>query len=368
MRVAIWFAGLLLLTGAVGAQQSVQIQQWSVHGTTPLQLTLPVAEDTDTVITRSVDGSWQEHDAAVEDGVLQISLSPGQMAGGPLFIVIDPPRWLSLDDDGPPVVVYFSIDGRDVTDQSEVSLGWTGTLPERIVLRIRDDANPIDRGSVEVRTPVGTLKLRDTGVRYLPEGARAGTLIVLPSEIAGLDALTQGRLEMVVDDYAIDDRKTVRAVSWSLAPSAKLEDGSVLMVDSVTSADGWQDWSVVARGEAMSAGDPSTRGVTWLSDEHAGEHWIRWDFPEAREVVGVRLDWAWFETWRTSRNYDVQVRVDGDWLTVLEVRDQQEQPTSEHSFEPVDATGLRVLQHPGGGQAGRHHYMWLANATVLSAE
>ena len=369
MRGLSWLIPLLLIGMAVAdAQRSMPIQQWAVQGTAPLTLTIPVERAPDVVRSRAADGSWGEPEARFRDGSMEVLLSADQMSGGSALIVIDPPQWLVLEDEGPPAVELFAIDGDDFSDRQAVSLGWIGGLPESIVLQVRDDANPIDRGSIVAHTSVGSLRPRDAGVTFVPDGPLAGTLTVHPHEIAGLDAVTHGRVELVVDDYAIDDEQTVRSVSWSLSPSMTLDDGTMLIVSSVTSADRWRDWSVVTDGEVMTRSDPSTAGITWLSEERTDEHWIRWDFPDEREAAGVRLDWAWFEAWRTSRNYDVQVRVDGDWVTMQQVRDQVEQPASEHRFDPVVATGLRVLQMPEGGHAGRQQLMWLANAAVIYAD
>ncbi len=359
---------LLMLTGPLAAQRSIGIDQWTVRGTAPLTLTLPAATVPDRILARSADGTWHELESLTRDGAVKILVHSEQMAGGSTQIVFDPPRWLSLEDVGPPAVEQFLIDGRDVSDRSSVSLGWIAQMPESITLQVRDDANPIDRGSLRARTPIGYFKPRDPGVSFSPEGPRAGTLTVRPGEIPALDEVTQGRIELVVDNYAIDDEETVRSVSWALAPSMALEDGTKLIVSSITSEARWQDWQVVADGAAMSEGDPTTSGVTWLSERSEGEHWIRWDFPESREVTGVQLDWAWWETWRTSRNYDVQVRHNDVWTTVTEVRNQREKSTSEHRFEPVAAMGVRVVQMPMGGHSGRLDLMWLANAEVFCAE
>ena len=369
MRIIPWLIAVLLLPMVVAeAQQSVRIQQWSVHGTAPLTLTLPVEQRPASVKARSADGTWHTLRPGVSEGAVEIVLGPEQMAGGPVRIVIDPPNWLVLDDAGPPAVELFAVDGQDFTSRHNVSLGWVGRLPETIVVQVRDDANPIDRGSLRVNTSVGSFRPRDEAVTFEPDGLLAGTLTVNLREIESLGAVTYGRVELLVDDYAIDDEQTMRSVSWSLSPSITLEDGSLLIVSSVTSEGRWSDWTVVADGNVMREGDASTAGVTWLSEARPDEHWFRWEFPEARDVAGVKLDWAWFEQWRTSRNYDLQIMDDGEWRTVIEVRDQEDRPMSEHRFDPVSTTGVRVLQMPMGGHGGRQNLMWLANVEVVYAD
>jgi hypothetical protein len=267
------------------------------------------------------------------------------------------------------MVISFEVDGVEMSEQEHVDLGWLRDLPESVLLTVRDEHNPLDRDSVHVRSSAGLLTPRADGVTFRPEGIRGGTLTVRPPEIGGMQAATRGSVELIVDDYAIDERQTRRSVSWSLSPRVELDDGTLLLVDSVTSSGGWQDWSVVADGEIMGQDDGTTAGKTWLSDNSEGEHWIRWHFPEEREVVGVELAWPWYQTWRTSRNYDVQTWDGEHWVTSIEVRDQEEQQISEHRFEqPVSTTGVRVLQQPMGGQIERQDLMWLSEADVIEAE
>ena len=147
-----------------------------------------------------------------------------------------------------------------------------------------------------------------------------------------------------------------------------MDDGTVVSVDSLTSADGWADWSVLVDGEVMSDSDTTTAGVTWLSDNREDEHWLRFDFPEPRTVDGIDLWWPWYQTWRTSRDYEVQTWDGTQWVTQVQVNEQEETAHSEHRFAPVTTTRVRVLQAPMGGQAERQDLMWLADAQVHFAQ
>lgn len=357
----------LVFSAHVYAQRPVK--QWSIQGTAPVKVTLPATDAPRSAWTRAADGSWSELSPMTTDGRVEIELTAEHLSGGSALVVLDPPEWLSLEDSGPPAVRRFAIDGRDVSDQETVDLGWLGEMPQTIVLEVRDADNPLDRDSIVVRSPMGLLSPRNEGVSFEPDGVRAGTLTARPQEIPGMDTATRGSVELVVDDFAIDDRQTRRSVSWSLSPRFKLDDGTLLLVDSITSSGGWADWSVVADDVIMAETDTTTAGKTWLSDNSEGEHWIRWRFPEERRVAGVRLAWPWYQTWRTSRNYDVQTWNGERWVTQVEVRDQTERQISEHLFEePVSATGVRVLQQPMGGQIERQDLMWLAEANVIYAE
>jgi hypothetical protein len=345
------------------------VHQWSIHGTAPVTVTLPDGDAPRSAWARTADGQWTKLSPQSDDGRLQLHLTAEQLRGGSALLVLDPPRWLSLEDAGPPEVTMFEVGGKSYTGRERVELGWLNDLPGAIVMRVEDADNPIDRDSVRVRSSVGLLSTRSEGVTFRPDGIRAGTLMVQPDLVDGLATATRGSIELVADDLAIDDVETRRSVSWSLSPRIELEDGTLILVDSITSSGGWSDWSVVADDVIMTEKDGTTAGKTWLSDQSDDEHWIRWQFPEEREVVGVELAWPWYQTWRTSRAYDVQTWNGERWVTQVEVRDQAERQISEHRFdEPVTTTAVRVLQQPMGGQIERQDLMWLAEADVLYAE
>ncbi|MGI5820299.1 MAG: hypothetical protein ACOX9R_19605 [Armatimonadota bacterium] len=372
MRIAIRPLVVALIAALiVGPHACAQlaVEQWAIDGTAPVRVTLPAEDAPLSVWARAGDGSWTRIAPDVRDGRLMLQLTARQLAGGSALVVLDPPAWLSLEDAGPPKVELFAVDGADITGRQSIDLGWLNEMPGVIVLRVRDEDNPLDRGSIHVRTPAGVFTPRAEGVDFAPEGVRGGTLTVRPRELEGLEMVTRASVELVIDDYAIDDEQTRRSVSWSLSPRIRLDDGSLLLVSSVTSEARWSDWSVVADGEIMTEADGTTAGMTWMSDNSTEEHWLRWQFPERREVVGVELAWPWYQTWRTSRHYDVQTWDGERWVTQLEVRDQTERQISEHRFEePVSTGGVRLLQHPMGGQIERQDLMWLANAEVLYAE
>lgn len=366
--VALTAIGLILTMVPPSCAQHT-IEQWSIAGTAPVRVSLPAAGAPGTIWARSGDGSWAELSPRVHDGRIEFTLSAQNLRGGSALVVVDPPEWLSLEDDGPPEVELFSVDGEDYTGRETVDLGWLDELPRTLVLRVRDADNPLDRDSVQVRSSAGTFRPRDPGVTFVPDGVRAGTLTVEPEQLQGMDTITRASVELVVDDFAIDTEQARRTVSWSLSPRLRLDDGTMLIVDSLTSSGGWADWSAVADGVIMTEQDGTTGGKTWLSDNSDDEHWLIWRFPEQRAVTGVRLAWPWYQTWRTSRDYDVQTWDGERWVTRVEVRDQSERQISEHRFEePVSTTGVRILQHPLGGQIERQDLMWLAEAEVLGAE
>lgn len=350
------------------AQGTATVERWQVQATGPVTITMDEADTGTGVWARSSDGAWHKLEAGTRDGAIVISLSAAQMRGGSALVVINPPPWLQMDDAEPPAVVRFTIDGVNHAQESEVQLGWTDRMPREVVLAVQDELNPLDPSSPQVRFLGRTLRPGDPGVQFIPHGERAGTLRVRVRALEGASEAIRGRLELSIDDYAIDEVETRRALSWALVPSTTLDDGTVVTIDSLTSAEGWEDWTVVIDGEVMTDADTTTAGKTWLSDKREDEHWIRFEFPEPRIVDGIDLWWPYYQKWRTSRNYQVQTWDGHRWVTQLEVTDQEECAHSEHRFDPVTTTAVRVLQAPMGGQAERQDLMWLAEAQVHFAQ
>ncbi|MGC9317765.1 MAG: discoidin domain-containing protein [Armatimonadota bacterium] len=356
------------VVGSSVAAQQVEIERWRVQATGPVTVTMQATDEVGDVWARDAAGTWHRLEVERRDGRLAMSLGPEQTSGGSVLVVIDPPRWLEMDDARPPEVVRFTVGGRSFAGQTQAALGWTEELPGRVMLAVRDEKNPLDPASITVTVQGRTLRPGDGGVSFTAHDERSGTLKILPQQIEGLAEAVRGAIAIAVDDFAIDDQQTRRSVSWALAPSMPLEDGTVITVDSLTSDEGWSDWSVIADGEVMTEEDTTTAGKTWLSDEREDAHWLRFEFPQPRVVNGVDLWWPYYQTWRTSRRYQVQTRQDGRWVTQVTVQDQEERQHSEHRFEPVETTAVRILQSPMGGQAERQNLMWLAEAQVSFAQ
>lgn len=360
-------AAIAFLTVA-GAFAQDGPERWHVRSTGPVTIALDAGGQVGTVWARNAEGEWHQLEPRVIDGRATMTLGPEAIGGGSALVVIDPPQWLAMDDATPPRVVRFTVDGHSYVDKESVDLGWIGRVPRRILLAVADDQNPIDRSATSVVVAGRYLDLDHPAVTLTMRDERRGTVKVLLRMIEGLDEMTSGVLEIVVDDYAIDENVLRRTVTWSLAPSLELDDGTIVTVDSITDSPRWEDWSVIFDGEPMTENDTTTAGKTWLSAESDGEHWLRMRFPEPRVVNGVDLWWPYYETWRTSRHYEIQALVDGEWVTQLTVSDQEEKQHSEHRFEPVRTTAIQILQPPMGGQAERQNLMWLAEVAVSYAE
>lgn len=341
-----------------------QIVSYVVQSTGPVSLTIPVQAATKAAWVRAAGGNWQPLAAKVRDGAVELRLEAEHLHSGATILVLDPPPWLNLDDSEPPGVLRFEVDGQEMQGPAEVSLGWVEEAPKQILLEVEDALNPLDLGSICVTFGGQVYRPGETGVRFAAEGQKRGAVKVNVRALLRATETEAGSMTLTIDDYALDYERLVRSVSWQIVPSTELDDGTILSVESVTDASGWQDWSVVSDAEVMEQGDPTTAGVTWLSQQHPREHWIKWKFPEPRKVNGVDLWWAYYQCYRTSVAYQVQTWDGERWVTQVAVKGQAETQHSSHQFDAVETTAVRVFQPPMSGHPGRADYMWLAEATV----
>lgn len=350
-------------TGSVSADTRQRPVSYVVHSVGPVQLTLGATEEIKRVNIGSAADGWRCVNDAWRDGKLSLKLSADDLRAGVATIVLDAPKWLDMADTEPPAVLRFVVDGTRC-DDALLNLGWMLRAPETIVLEVRDARNPLDRTSVRVEYSGQTLRPGDPGVSFRSKGPRHGRLVLTVAEAEVTARAGETLVSLVMDDMALDRRETVRSVSWKLSPSITLDDGTVVGADSSSEDEGWRDWSVIFDGSPMRDDETTTSGRTWLSEKNSQAHWLELSFPEPRIVTGVDLYWAYYQLWRTSRTYDVQTWDGEKWVTQVEVRDQTERGKSEHRFEPVTTTGLRIWQPPNSGQAGRAQYMWLSEVEV----
>jgi len=362
-----WLCTAFVLVVSVAAAQEQArepIVSYVIQSTSPVTLTIPVAGPTERAWARGAEGKWHELEPQMREGAVELRLGAEELHSGATVLVLDPPAWLNLQDAEPPRVLRFEVDGKDLGGTQQVSLRWVERAPRRILLEVEDAANPLDPGSIIVTAGGKLFRPGDAGVTFTAAGERRGTLEVNIPRLAGVSVRDSGAVVLTIDDYALDYEGVARSVSWRVSPSTKLEDGTVLSVASVTDASGWQNWSVVSDGEVMEQGDPTTAGVTWLSEPHDGPHGIKWQFPEPRKVSGVDLWWAYYQCYRTSVKYEVQTWDGEKWVTRVPVSGQSERQHSEHRFNAVETTRVRVFQPPMSGHPGRAEYMWLAEAQV----
>ncbi len=334
-----------------------------VQSVGPVQVTLGAPEAVKCTSVGSVTGGWRQVSDAWADGRLSISLTGEDLRSGAAVIVLDPPEWLDMTDNEPPVVQRLAVDG--VTyDVPQVSLGWLPAPPVKITMEVRDKRNRLDQGSVLVQWQNRQLRPGDAGVSVTSKGPRHARIEFIPAQAGLSDEGGSASVILSVDDTALDLVQARREVTWSLSPAITLDDGTRVTVDSSSEDEGWRDWQVIFDGSPMRDDETTTRDRTWLSADHETEHWIRFDFPEPRAVDGIDLYWAYYQVWRTSVAYDVQTWDGEAWVTQVPVRDQAEAGKSEHRFAPTKTTALRVLQPALSGHPGRAGYLWLSEVEL----
>jgi hypothetical protein len=319
-------------------------------------------------LLRGPDGVWAPLEGALSGSVVSAVVPPTGAGTGGSLIVLHCPEDIDRSDVTPPSVVRFEVDGVDHGAVSSVSLGGCASPPGEVVIEVRDDLNAIRRSSIRISAGSDSFGVGSRGCEYREAGPRGCVLTLHPADFPGGAPSGSATIRVTVDDRALDDEQLTCTLSYRYIAPHVLADGRSFQVDSVTGSKGWREWWVIADGVKMDATGTTTAGCTWLSEETDGPHWLVIRFPEPVRVSGVRLWWAYYQTYRTSRIFDVQVAsADGGWRTVSSVRGLDEAQFTEHRFEPVATRAIRIWQPAQGGHSGRAGYMWLSEVETLPA-
>lgn len=352
---------LLLALGAcalAGPRRSPSA--YSLLTTGNVRISLPATPDGDCVLYRTADGKWACLPVEREAGRIQMHIRVADIADGKTTLLLEVPRGVHLDDNSPPRVLAFVIDGVDHGPLSAVSLGGVEMSPQLLQIDVIDDHNALRTSTFGVTFNGRRRSLRDPGISIERISTRRARISVDLGQLAAGDAVDNA-VAVTIDDYAVDDSALTCHLSYRHATPHRLDDGTLLSVDTVTSSSGWEQWWVIADGQKMDPSSGSTAGKTWLSEPAATPHWVKMQFPEKRTVNGVEVSWAFYETYRTSVAYKVQTWNGRDWVTQVEVTGQKECQTSRHEFDaPVQTEAIRIWQPPMSGHPGRADYMWIA--------
>ncbi len=149
-----------------------------------------------------------------------------------------------------------------------------------------------------------------------------------------------------------------------LDPGASLarDDNVTVEVDSAYSSytaaplrDGITDTAEVAWSEAA-----------WASGESFEPHWVLIRFPSLTEVREVKVWWALDggELWSSARHRGEVQTPAGEWVEVGAIENETPREFDHHSFDPIMAQAVRVIQPAGGGPVGRESLMWLSEVEV----
>jgi len=348
---------LALSCGAVEGEE--RTAAYRVRTTSNVQLLLPVVTDLSRVLYRDAAGQWTPLPVEVLEQTLRVKIDVGSIKNGRTMLVLNVPDDVNLNDDEPPEVVRFEVDGRDHGAVTEVALGGVEQPPRQVRVEVRDKLNSLDASSLKV-TANGKQRAQGApGVAFESLGPDRG---VVSLDLAKLieTASNDNSISIVIDDRALDEKSLRCSLNFRHIAPRKLPDGSALSVDTVVPKAAWAEWWVVADGVKMDDTYSTTVGYTWLSEAASQAHWIKLEFPAARKISGVRLWWAYYQAFRTSVAYEVQTWDGAQWVTQATVKGQAERQCSEHAFDAVATTAVRVWQPPGSGHPERAEYMWLS--------
>ncbi len=357
-------AAAALMSCVAWAGRAPQTAAYRLQTTGNVQLSLPPVADLNQVLYRDASGKWSALPVEISGDTLHLRIEVGKIKNGRTMIVLNVPRNVNMDDQEPPKVVRFEIDGKNHGTVESIALGGIEMAPRKMTVEVKDELNRLRTSSLMVTVNGKRYGRRDVGVSYERVSPKQAIIAVEVAKL--LDTMSSDNTVTVrIDDYALDEAALNCSLSFRYTPPYKLEDGSLLAVDTVTSSSGWAQWWVLADGVKMDPSFGTTAGYTWLSEQSAQPHWIRMEFPEPREVSGVALWWAYYECYRTSVAYEVQTWDGEQWVTQVQVKDQKEQQCSKHTFEPVTTTAVRVWQPAMSGHPGRADYMWVSELEVL---
>ncbi|MFP3905102.1 MAG: discoidin domain-containing protein [Armatimonadota bacterium] len=331
-----------------------------------LQVTLPPTAASGDVLYRTRDG-WVPLDTRRSDGALHFTISSDDLCHGSTTVTASVPPWVNLQDSGPPEVVKVSIDGRRFDVRPRLDIGGVATCPQTISIEIADADNWLRTKSYEVNCSGRTFRPSDpplTLEKMTPHRSRLH--LDVPAVIGELRPINT--IVVSADDWALDSEALNFAVVFRHIEPHTLSDGTELAVDSVTDNKAWADWTVVADGRKMDSSGGTTAGKTWLSEENDAPHWIVARFPGPRTVTAVKIWWAYWNHFHTSRHYNIQAWDGDEWTDLLTVTSHTHEQCSHHEVNPVVTECIRVWQPPEGGNADEKRHMWISELEIFGPQ
>lgn len=331
-----------------------------------LEVTLPSGAASGDILYRSRDG-WKPLSATCSEGTLHFVLSSDDLNRGATTVTTDVRPWVKLDDGGPPEVVNISVDEKDFPPVPRLDLGGVETCPQTITVEIADADNWLRTKSYEVSSGGRIFRPRHSAVtlqKVTPRHARLR--LDIPAIIGELRSMNI--IVISADDWALDSEDLNCAIIFRHVQPHTLSDGTRLAVDSVTDNQAWADWTVVADGSKMDNSGGTTAGKTWLSEANDAPHWIAVRFPEPRTVTAVKIWWAYWNHYHTSRDYRIQARDGKEWTDLLRATPGTDEQCSHHDFDPVLTDRIRIWQAAGGGNPDEKQHMWISELEIFGPE
>ena len=351
---------VLAASGARGAP-GVQIYRLQTMGS--LTLSLPVEADVKQVMYRNSAGTWTAVPGCIKNGLLQMDIELADIKNGRTILVLGASKRIHLDDQEPPEVVRFEVDGSSYGAVSSVAMGGVEKAPQKLVIEVKDELNWLQTKSLRVSVNGKSFELSHPGVSFERLNPKRGIITIDLKQLMATVG-QQNNVSVRIDDYAIDEDALACTLSFRYEGPHTLADGTVASVDSITSSSGWAEWWVIFDGLKMDASGGTTAGKTWLSEGNAMPHWVRMEFPEPRPVSEVAIWWAYYGGFRSSVAYDIQTWDGEKWVTQVAVKDQKATQLSRHTFGPVTTKALRLWQPAMAGNPVESEYIWVSELEI----
>jgi len=356
--------GLALPTVAGdGARSTPGVQIYRLQTMGSLAISLPVEADDTQVMYRNAGGTWTVVPGSIKNGLLQMDIDLANIKNGRTVLMLGVSKRINLDDQEPPEVARFVVDGHCYGAVSSVAMGGVEKAPQKLVIEVADKLNWLQTKSLRASVNGKSCELRDPGVSLERLSPKRG-IITLDLEQLMETLRQQNNVSVRIDDYAIDEEALVCTLSFRYEKPHTLADGTVASVDSITASAGWAEWWVIFDGLKMDASGGTTAGKTWLSEGNATPHWVRVEFPEPREISEVAIWWAYYGGFRSSVAYDIQTWDGQKWVTQVAVKGQKATQLSRHSFEPVTTKAVRLWQPAMAGNPIEPEYTWISELEI----
>jgi hypothetical protein len=104
----------------------------------------------------------------------------------------------------------------------------------------------------------------------------------------------------------------------------------------------------------------------WASSDNAEEHWVEVTLVKEQMLGQVALHWPEYATrYRTSRRIRIDALIGDGWQPLSTLEIHQEGPFTLHTFGPLLARAIRIVQSPGDGHPAHPNRLWLNQVEVL---
>lgn len=296
--------------------------------------------------------------------VITFELDPSRLAGGRTVVMLGLDPDVQLDDHAPPRLTGIKLDGRPLPLQAVQDLDWLPAHPRALAAGFRDAANRLDPTTLIVRLNGQRLPADKVRLVLQPDG-RGG---VVTADLTG--AVKSGAPLRNVLEVSLADRSPERlatTVRLTYNHLAQVTGDPQILVDSCFS--GYTNTEVLVDGKVPPT-DISTVGVTWASEDAAGDHWVVLAWPAARQMTALELHWAyWRGMYWTANSLRVD-RWDGQrWVPVKTATDLPQAAHTRLELGEITTDRLRITQPDGQGRPGSGPNMfWLSEITVLGPQ